>query len=57
MQNTSRRGLRERVRMGMSMAYIGNEETMRLACQTQVLGDVEVVTRPELNLYGENFFS
>ncbi len=39
------------------MAFIGNEETMRLACQTLVLGDIEVETGPELNLFGENFFS
>ena len=39
------------------MAFIGNEDTMRLACQTQVLGDMEVETGPELDLFGENFFS
>lgn len=39
------------------MAYIGNEDTMRLACQTKVLGDMEVETGPELDLFGENFFS
>ena len=39
------------------MAFIGNEDTMRLACQTKVLGDMEVETGPELNLFGENFFS
>jgi len=39
------------------LAYIGNEETMRLSCQTRVLGDMEVETGPELNLFGENFFS
>jgi ferredoxin len=39
------------------MAYIGNEATMRLACQTKVLGDLEVETGPELDLFGENFFS
>ena len=39
------------------MAYIGNEDTMRLACRTQVLGDIEVETGPQLNLFGENFFS
>jgi ferredoxin len=39
------------------MAYIGNEDTMRLACQTLVYGDMEVETGPELNLFGENFFS
>ena len=39
------------------LAYVGNEETMRLACCTQVNGDIEVETVPELNLFGENFFS
>jgi len=39
------------------LAYIGNEATMRLACQTLVHGDMEVETGPELDLYGENFFS
>jgi ferredoxin len=38
------------------MAFIGNEDTMRLACKTQVLGDIEVETGPELDLFGENFF-
>lgn len=39
------------------LAYMGNEETMRLACKTTVHGDIEVETCPELDLYGENFFS
>ncbi|PHS15822.1 MAG: ferredoxin [Blastopirellula sp.] len=38
-------------------AYIGNEDTMRLSCSAKVMGDMEVVTGPELNLFGENFFS
>lgn len=38
-------------------AYIGNEDTMRLACRTQVMGDMTVETKPPLNLTGENFFS
>ena len=57
MENASRMGWRERLRLKMSMAFIGNEETMRLSCQTKVMGDVEVRTKPPLNLYGENFFS
>ncbi len=64
MQNTSPMGLLEKMRFKCpvptpipSMAYIGNEDTMRLACQTEVHGDIEVETRPELNLFGENFFS
>ena len=57
MENTSPVGLFERTRLKLSMAYIGNENTMRLACQTEVNGDLEVQTKPSLNLYGENFFS
>jgi len=47
----------EKIRLGMSLAYIGNEATMRLACQVSVDGDMSVETQPPLNLYGENFFS
>jgi ferredoxin len=57
MENVSRRGFIERMTMAKSMSYIGNEDTMRLACQTQVRGDIEVETCPPVNLYGENFFS
>jgi ferredoxin len=39
------------------LAFIGNEDTMRLACMTKVFGDIEVVSSPEINLFGENFFS
>lgn len=39
------------------LAFIGHEDTMRLACCTTVEGDLEVVSGPEVNLYGENFFS
>jgi len=39
------------------LAYLGNEDTMRLACMTKVMGDMTVESRPELNLWGENFFS
>ena len=38
-------------------SFIGNEDSMRLACCVKVLGDIEVETGPELNLFGENFFS
>jgi ferredoxin len=40
-----------------SMAYIGDEDTMRLSCCVKVYGDLEVETGPQLNLFGENFFS
>jgi len=39
------------------LAYVGNEETMRLACMTQVFGDIEVESSPNVNLFGDNFFS
>jgi ferredoxin len=39
------------------MAYVQHEDTMRLACQTCVNGDIQVETGPEFNLFGENFFS
>ena len=57
MENCSRRGLLESARMAVSLAYIGNEAQMRLACQTRVNGDITVTTQPPLNLFGENFFS
>jgi ferredoxin len=64
MENTSPMGMVEKVRFYNPvpdplpcMAFIGNESTMRLACRTKVLGDIEVETGPQLNLFGENFFS
>ena len=57
MENTSPKGLVESARLAVSLAYIGNESTMRLACQTRVNGDITVTTCPGMNLYGENFFS
>jgi ferredoxin len=57
MDNASEMGLLEKLRLKWSFVYIGNEDTMRLACQTKVQGDMDVVTQPPLNLFGENFFS
>jgi ferredoxin len=57
MENASPMGIRERMRFKASMAYIGHEDKMRLSCQTCVNGDIEVVTQPEMNWFGENFFS
>ena len=39
-----------------TLAYIGNEDVMRLACQTRVIGDCSIETKPSMNLYGENFW-
>ena len=40
-----------------ALAYVGHEDTMRLACCVKVQGDIEVESGPEVNLFGENFFS
>ena len=39
------------------LAFVGNEDTMRLACMTRVNGDIEVESGPEINFFGDNFFS
>jgi ferredoxin len=56
-ENASPVGLVEGIRLKASVARIGNEDTMRLSCQTRVMGDMTVETHPPLNLFGENFFS
>ena len=65
MENTNPLTLREKVKFKLPfpdpvpccLAYIGHEDTMRLACMTQINGDIEVDSAPEVNLFGENFFS
>lgn len=64
MKNTSPMGSLEKMKFCIpfpdpmpSMAYIDNEDTMRLACLTEVHGDIDVETGPNLDLFGENFFS
>ncbi len=64
MDNTEPMGMMEKFTLKYNVlmpagmfAYIGNEETVRLACQVTVVGDITVETRPPLNLFGENFFS
>ena len=69
MENTNKQTLREYLKFKTvvptggipdpipPLAYVGHEDTMRLACCTTVHGDIEVETGPEVNLFGENFFS
>ncbi len=65
MENTSPMTVREQMKFKYlpipdpmpCLAYLGNEETMRLACMTKVEGDVVVETKPQVNMFGENFFS
>lgn len=65
MENTNKLTLSERMKFKFvltpdpvpALAYVGHEDTMRLGCCTTVHGDIEVETGPEVNLFGENFFS
>ncbi len=65
MEQTNKFTLRERLKFKAvltpdpvpALAYVGHEDTMRLACCTTVHGDIEVESGPEVNLFGENFFS
>jgi ferredoxin len=65
MENTNKLTTKEWVRFKTplipdplpALAYIGNEDKMRLACCTKVYGDIEVESGPPVNIYGENFFS
>ncbi|MCC7475732.1 MAG: (2Fe-2S)-binding protein [Pirellulales bacterium] len=64
MDHTNPMGLMEKARFYNPLpdpipclSYIGNEGSMRLSCCVRVMGDIEVETGPELDLYGENFFS
>ncbi|HEX3658470.1 MAG TPA: 2Fe-2S iron-sulfur cluster-binding protein [Pirellulales bacterium] len=60
-ENASPMGMLEKANLKAgpaAFAYIGNEENMRLACQVEIRGDMEVVTRPTFNLFGDgSFFS
>ena len=38
-------------------ARLGHEKDLRLACQMQVNGDIEVQTKPPMNWHGENYWS
>jgi hypothetical protein len=37
----------------VSWFKFGHEHEVRLACQTSVIGNVEVLTQPEFNWFGE----
>lgn len=51
-KNASRKGIVETLRLSLGWAAIGHEGEARLACRTRVLGDLEVITRPEFNWFG-----
>jgi ferredoxin len=43
----------EKLRTYFSFFAIGNEDVVRLSCQTKVHGDITVVERPEMNWHGD----
>jgi ferredoxin len=51
-QHASRKGIIETIRLSLGWAALGREGEARLACRTQVLGDLEVHTQPEFNWFG-----
>src|SRR5262245_54045729 len=64
MENVSPMGVMEKIKFHNpipdplpALQFIGNEDKLRLSCQTLVDGDIEVETAPTLDLFGENFFS
>jgi ferredoxin len=56
MENLSPKGVLERFKLATMLSSIGHEDDMRLACKVQVLGDCSIVTKPPLNLSGDNFW-
>lgn len=59
-ENVTPMGLLEKLRLLLgpitSLARIGHEKELRLACQTRVNGDIEVETKPEVNWHGDRFW-
>ena len=62
-ENVSAPGMWERMNAGNLVTHpitflsrLGQEQEMRLSCQTAVNGDVEVETHPEFNWHGEKFW-
>jgi len=53
MKNCSPKGIIEKMRIALSFFSIGCENEIRLSCQVKVLGDIDVETTPEFNLYGK----
>ena len=55
-EHTNKLRLWERINPLFQIARIGNEDELRLACQMQVNGDIEVETQPPMNWHGEKFW-
>jgi ferredoxin len=59
-EKVSPQGICERLRLLLGpltfFARLGHEKDLRLSCQCQVHGDIEVETKPEVNMHGERFW-
>jgi ferredoxin len=53
MENLAPKTFLEKFRIAVSWFKFGHEHEVRLACQANVVGDVEVLTQPEFNWFGE----
>jgi ferredoxin len=60
LENVSPQGWWEKFRLAAGpdtwFARLGHEQDLRLSCQVEVNGDIEVLTRPEANWHGERFW-
>lgn len=54
--NGAAKSIVERFTLWKSLAVIGHEDEMRLACQVDIHGDCTIETRPEFNWSGDNFW-
>ena len=53
MENLAPKTFLEKIRIAVSWFKIGNEDKVRLSCQSKVLGDCDVETQPEFNWFGK----
>jgi ferredoxin len=53
MESLAPKTLQEKFRIAVSWFKFGHEHEVRLACQARVNGDVEILTQPEFNWFGE----
>jgi ferredoxin len=53
MENLCPKTFMEKLRIAVSYFKFGHEHEVRLACQCRVEGDVEILTQPEFNWFGE----
>jgi ferredoxin len=59
-ENISKQGLFQKLRFLLGpitfFARFGNEDALRLSCQTKINGDCEIITKPSINWHGDRFW-